>query len=67
MGTMASPITSLTIVYSTVYSDADQGKHQISASLAFATQMASNTENVFIRWRHHDYTDIVEITTIMTW
>ena len=28
MGTMASKITSLTIVYSNVYSDADQRKHQ---------------------------------------
>ena len=35
MTTMASQITSLTVVYSTVYSDADQRKHQISASLAF--------------------------------
>ena len=35
MGTIASLITSLTIVYSTVYSDADQRKHQSSASLAF--------------------------------
>ena len=35
MGRMASQITSLTIVYSTVYSDADQRKHQSSASLAF--------------------------------
>ena len=35
MGTMASQITSLTIVYSTVYSGADQRKHQSSASLAF--------------------------------
>ena len=35
MGTMASQITNLTIVYSTVYSSADQRKHQISASLAF--------------------------------
>ena len=33
--TMTSQITSLTIVYSTVYSDADQSKHQSSASLAF--------------------------------
>ena len=32
---MASQITSLTIVYSTVYSDADQRKHQSSAQLAF--------------------------------
>ena len=35
MTTMASQITSLTVVYSTVYSDADQGKHQSSAPLAF--------------------------------
>ena len=35
MGAMASRITSLTIVSSTVYSDADQSKHQSSASLAF--------------------------------
>ena len=35
MGTIASQITSLTSVYSTVYSGADQSKHQSSASLAF--------------------------------
>ena len=35
MGAIASQITSLTIVYSTVYSDADERKHQIPASLAF--------------------------------
>ena len=35
MGTMVSQITSLTIVYSTVYSGADPTKHQSSASLAF--------------------------------
>ena len=35
MGAIASQITSLTIVYSTFYSDADQRKHQSSASLAF--------------------------------
>ena len=61
MGTVASQITSITIVYSTVYSDADQSKHQSSASLAFVwgihrfpAQMASNAENVSIWWRHHD-------------
>ena len=32
---MASQVTSLTVVYSTVYSDADQSEHQSSASLAF--------------------------------
>ena len=35
MTTMASEIISLTVVYSTVYLDADQRKHQSSASLAF--------------------------------
>ena len=35
MDTIASLITSLTIVYSTVHSDADQRKHQSPASLAF--------------------------------
>ena len=64
MGTIASQITSLTIVYSTVYSGADQRKHQSSASLAlcgeftgpgeFPAQMASNAENVSIWWRHHE-------------
>ena len=61
MGTIASQITSLAIVYSTVYSDADQRKHHNSASLAFVwgihwefpAQMASNAENVSIWWRHH--------------
>ena len=57
-GTVASQITILTIVYSTVYSDADQRIHQSSASLAFVrgifpAQMASNAENASIWWRHH--------------
>ena len=35
MGAMASQITSLTIIYQTVYSGADQRKHQSSASMTF--------------------------------
>ena len=35
MTTIASRITSLEVVYSIVYSDADQRKHQSSALLAF--------------------------------
>ena len=35
MGAMVSQITSLMIVYSTVYSGADQTKHQSSVSRAF--------------------------------
>ena len=64
LGVIASQITSLTIVYSTVYSDADKKKYQSSALLAicagnslvpgeFPAQMASNAENVSIWWRHH--------------
>ena len=45
MDTIASQITSLTIAYSTVYSDADQSKYQSSASLAFVREMAS-------KWPH---------------
>ena len=39
MGAMASQITSLAIVYSTVYSDADQRKQQSSASLPFVREI----------------------------
>ena len=56
MTTMASQITSFTVVYSIVYSGVDQRKHQRSASLAFVreftgtgefpAQRASNAENV---------------------
>ena len=38
MDSMASQITSLTIVYSAIYSGADQRKHQSSASLALNGQ-----------------------------
>ena len=55
MGKMASPITSLTIVYSTVYSGAYQGIHQelrvtglcvrnSPVTGEFSAQMASNAE-----------------------
>ena len=62
MGATASQIASLTIDYSTVYSDADQRKHQSYASLAFVrgvhrgefpAQTDSNAENVSISWRLH--------------
>ena len=39
MGAMASQITSLTIVYSTFYSEADQRKLQSSTSLAFVREI----------------------------
>ena len=51
MSTIASQITSLTIVYSTVYSDADQRKHQSSASLAFVWGIHRGPVNSPHKWR----------------
>ena len=65
IGAMASQITSLTIVYATVYSGADQRKHKSSASLAFMQVIRRwpvnsphkgpvTRKKVSIWWRHHD-------------
>ena len=63
MSAMASLITSLTIVYSTVYWDADQKKNkaprhwplcgEFTGHRWIPAQRASNPENVSIWWRHH--------------
>ena len=50
MGAIASQITSLTIVYSIVYSDADQRKHQSSASLAFVSGNSPGPLNSPHKW-----------------
>ena len=50
IGAMASQITSFTIVYSTVYSDADQRKHQSSASLAFVRGIHRRPVNSQHKW-----------------
>ena len=50
MGTIASQITNLTIVYSTVYSDADQRKHQSSVSLAFVRGIHRGPVNTPHKW-----------------
>ena len=50
MGTIASQITSLTIVYSIVYSGADQSKHQSSASLAFVWGIYQGPVNSPHKW-----------------
>ena len=50
MGAIASQISSLTIVYSTVYSDADQRKHQSSASLAFVRGIHRGPVNSPHKW-----------------
>ena len=80
MTTMASQITSITVVYSRVYSDADQRKHQSSAPLAFVWGTHRNRwiprtngqwrGNVSIWWRHHAESFIslvVHITGIHSW
>ena len=65
MSVMASQIASLTIVYLTFYSGPNQRKPQSSTPLAFCAgnsrmtgdvpaQMASDAENVFIWWHHHE-------------
>ena len=77
MGVMASQITSLTIVYSTIYSGSDQIKHQSSASLAFVREFtgdrciphtkASDEENVPIWWRHHVVFLPMWFTQLLQW
>ena len=50
MDWVASQNTSLTIVYSTVYSDADQRRHQSSASLAFVLWIHRGPVNSPYKW-----------------
>ena len=50
MSATASHITSLTIVYSIVYSDADQRKHQSSASLVFVRGIHRGPVNSPHKW-----------------
>ena len=50
MGVIASQVTSLAIVYSAVYSGADQRKHQSSASLAFVRGIHRGPVNSSHKW-----------------
>ena len=50
MGAMASQITSLTSVYSTIDSGLDQRKHQRSASLAFVRGIRREPVNSTHKW-----------------
>ena len=47
MGAMAPQITSLTVVYSTVYSGADQRNHQSSASLVFVSILSMGPPGIY--------------------
>ena len=63
MGAIASQTTSLTMVYSTVYSDADQRKHQSSASQAFVRgvhQWPVNSPNKWpVTWKMFPFDDVI--------
>ena len=70
MGAIASQITSLTIVFSTVYSDADQRKHQSCASLAFVRGIHRGPVNSPhkrpVTRKMFPFDDVIMISTIAT-
>ena len=59
MGTIASQITSLTTVYSTVYSGADQRKHQSSTSLAFVRSPVNFPHKWPVTWKMFPFDDVI--------
>ena len=72
MGVIASQITSLTIVYSTVYSGADQRKHESSALLAFVWGIHRGPVNSPHTWpatqKMFPFDDVIMNTLqIITW
>ena len=70
MGAITSQITSLTIVHSTVYSDADQRKYQSSASLAFVWGIHRGPVNSPHKWpvtrKMLPFDDVMCISHILT-
>ena len=71
MDTIASQITSLTIVYSTVYSDADQRKHQSSAPLAFSRGIHRGPVNSPHKWpvtlKMFPFDDVIMDLVFLAW
>ena len=76
MGSIASQITSLKIVYSSVYSGADQRKHQSYAPLAFVRGIHRwpvnspnkgpvTRKNASIWWRHHAFVN--QLRMVLLW
>ena len=67
MGTIASQITSLTSVYSTVYSDADQRKHKSSATLAFLRGIHRGPVNIWtVTRKMFPFDDVIMCITSRT-
>ena len=67
MGTVASQITSLTIVYTTVYSDADQSEHQNSASLAFVWGIHRGPHKWPVTRKMFSFDDVFMYNVYCTW
>ena len=71
MGAMVSQITSLTIVYSTVYSDTDQRKHQSSASLAFVQGIHRGPVNSQREWpvtrKMFPFDDVIMMSSVLAY
>ena len=70
MSVEASQITSLTIVYSALYSGADQRKHQSSASLAFVLGIHRWLVNSLHKWpvmqKMFPFDDIIILNVLKT-
>ena len=71
MGAMAYQITSLTIIYSTVYSGADQRNPQSSASLAFVRGINRWPVNAPLKWpvtrKMFPFDDVIMIAYSYFW
>ena len=71
MGTMASQITSLTIVHSTIHSGADQSKHQSSASLAFVLGIprwpVNSPHKWPVTWKISSFDDVIMTFLACCW
>ena len=69
MSMMAAQITSLTIVYSTIDSDADQRKHQNSTSLAFVQGiqwwLVNSLHKGPVTWKMFPFDDVIMFYIIM--
>ena len=67
MSAIASQITSLMIVYSTIYPGADQSKHQSSASLAFVWGIHRGPVNSPHKWpvtrKMFPFDDVIMVTS----
>ena len=65
-GAIASHITSLTFDYSNVYSDADERKHQSSASLAFVRGPVNSPHKSPVTRKMFPFDDVIMLLLIMS-